>query len=459
MSPAEYNSGVLPGTAPFIAPQPALGDQHNRISTTFAPQLRQRIAHVSDQLATDHPQLAIMFQQCYPNTLETTTRLLDDGTTFVFTGDIPAMWLRDSSAQVRPYVSLAAEDADIRRLVSGLIRRQAQYIAIDPYANAFNEQPNGRHHANDRTEMGPWIWERKFELDSLCYPIQLCADYWNATHDSTIFDTGVRQMFTRVVEIMRIEQRHDTASTYRFERAPEACALPSDTLPFDGKGTPINATGMIWSGFRPSDDACAYGFHIPSNMFAVVVLGHIAQFAREFYHDVELTAQADQLRAAIDAGIQAHGTVDHPRYGRIYAYETDGSGNYNLMDDANVPSLLSIPYLGYRPIDDPIYQCTRRFVLSNDNPCYYKGAWARGVGSPHTPAGYIWPIGLIMQGLTTNDAAEQRALLDMLAATTAGTNYMHESFDPDQPDHFTRPWFAWANSLFGEFVCRWIGVA
>ncbi|HWE63196.1 MAG TPA: glycoside hydrolase family 125 protein, partial [Chloroflexota bacterium] len=231
--------------------------------------------------------------------------------------------------------------------------------------------------------------------------------------------------------------------------------LPTDNLQRDGRGTPTAYTGMVWSGFRPSDDACTYGYLIPANMFAVIALGYLAEIARTVYADPDMAARAEQLRAQIDRGIQAHGIVEHPRYGPIYAYEVDGYGNYSLMDDANVPSLLSIPYLGYRPATDEVYLNTRRFVLSRDNPYYFEGRYARGIGSPHTPPGYIWPIALAMQGLTAVDRAEQDELVRMLVETTAGTNYMHESFDPDDPAQFTRPWFAWANSLFGEFIVAW----
>lgn len=412
-----------------------------------------RIAALASHLNTVCSGLGDLFQQCYPNTLETTTQLLDDGTTFVFTGDIPAMWLRDSSAQVRPYIRFAKDDPDIQRLLRGLIQRQAMYLLIDPYANAFNPQPNGQGHQDDRTDMNPWLWERKFELDSLCYPVQLCQDYWAATGDASIFTADLKRAFERIVSVMEVEQHHDTASPYTFER--DNCYLPTDTLPFSGSGTRTNFTGMVWSGFRPSDDACTFGYLIPANMFAVVVLGYLATFARDIYADNDLAARAVRLRDDIELGIQTYAIVNHPHYERIYAYETDGFGNHNLMDDANVPSLLSIPYLGYRPADDPIYRNTRAFILSSENPYYFEGRCAKGVGSPHTPSGYIWHIGLIMQALTSADAGEQAALLEMIAATTAGTNFMHESFNPDDPSQFTRPWFAWANSLFGELVFRW----
>lgn len=260
-------------------------------------------------------------------------------------------------------------------------------------------------------------------------------------------------MLRCIVMVIRREQHHDQDSPYYFERAN---VIQSDTLPFAGKGTRTNFTGMSWSGFRPSDDACKFGYLIPANMFAVVILSYIADFASKFYDDAALAAEASALRQEIDFGIQTYGLIDHPKYGRIYVYETDGFGNYNLMEDANVPSLLSIPYLGYRPATDPTYQNTRAFILSRDNPYYATGSQARGIGSPHTLPGYVWPISLIMQALTATTRVEQDELLTMLLNTTAGTHYMHESFDPSQPDQFSRPWFAWANSLFGEFVIKWV---
>jgi len=413
------------------------------------------IFHDEVQRALDHlkdrPELSEIFRKCYPSSLLTTAERLADGTSFVFTGDIPAMWLRDSAAQVRPYIRQVGHDPDIQALVGGLIRRHARYILLDPYANAFNKTANGAGHQTDLTDMSAWVWERKYELDSLCYAVQLIVDYVDATHDLLIFDHDLHQMFRVVVETIRREQRHDTDSSYRFQRHN---GVPGDTLGFDGRGTRTNFTGMSWSGFRPSDDACEFGYLIPANMFAVVTLGHLARFAHDQYGDQTLADEAEHLRAEIAFGIQTYGIVDHPKYGPIYAYETDGYGNYALMDDANVPSLLSMPYLGFCAPDDPIYRNTRAFILSPANPYYAEGKFARGIGSPHTPPGRIWPIALVMQGLTSTDPAEKRALLDMLCATTAGTGYMHESFDPDHPAQFSREWFGWANSLFGEFVLR-----
>ena len=392
------------------------------------------------------PALADSFEKCYPNTLETTTELNDDGTAFVFTGDIPAMWLRDSSAQVRHYLPIAKKDPLIRRVIEGLTEKQAECVLNDAYANAFNREASGKCWSEDKTEfVNPLAWERKYETDSLCYPVSLAYHYWKASGSTNHFTEKFKAACRRILEVFRTEQRHEN-SKYFFMR--ENCP-PSDTLPNEGKGNPVAYTGMTWSGFRPSDDACRYGYLIPSNMFAVVILGYMEEI---FSDDETIAKPAAELRKQIDGGIKKYGVYNHPVYGRIYAYETDGMGNYTLMDDANVPSLLSIPYLGYVSADDEIYRNTRRFILSESNPYYYEGTAAKGIGSPHTPERYIWHISLSMQGLTSTDKAEKEYLLDIFEKSTAGTGYMHEGFDVDNPDKFTRSWFAWANSIFSEFI-------
>ncbi|TYP76546.1 glycoside hydrolase family 125 protein [Paenibacillus methanolicus] len=404
----------------------------------------------------DKPHLAAIFENGFSNTLQTTVKRMPDGTTFVITGDIPAMWLRDSAAQVRPYLVLAQEDADLADMIEGLVRRQLACVLLDPYANAFNESASASGHQQDLTEMSPWLWERKYEIDSLCYPLQLSYLLWKNTGRTAHLDQAFRQAAAAIIELWTTEQRHETESTYRFQRLD---CPPTDTLPREGKGSPTGYTGMTWSGFRPSDDACTYGYLIPSNMFAVVVLRYVEEIAKDVLDDAALAEQAARLRAEIDLGIQTHGIVDHPEYGRMYAYETDGLGQYNLMDDANVPSLLAIPYLGYAGKDDPIYQNTRRFILSRENPYFYEGQAASGIGSPHTPNRYIWHISLAMQGLTASDKLEQARMLEMLAATTADTGLMHEGFHADDPHRFTRPWFSWANMMFGELLLDYCGIA
>jgi uncharacterized protein len=401
-----------------------------------------------EQVAKNFPQhqrLGTLFANTFSNTFTTTLRPQADGSMFVITGDIAAMWLRDSAAQVRVYLPLAKTDSAFAALIAGVVQRQMDFILHDPYANAFNETANGRCHNRDHTEMSDWIWERKYELDSLCAPLKLAYDLWAATGQASLFDVNFIKAAWLIVKTITLEQRHEN-SDYCFERyeGPE-----SDTLANKGRGNPVAFTGMSWCGFRPSDDACTYNYLVPSNMFAVVALECLAKLPLE---DAALKVAAQHLATEIRHGIEQFGKIQHPQYGEIYAYEVDGFGHHNMMDDANVPSLLAMPYLGYCSAEDAAYKRTRAFVLSRDNPYYYEGNAARGVGSPHTPHGYIWPIGLSMQGLTSTEHSEKLALLETLLATDAETGLMHESFHKDEPVKFTRPWFAWANSLFAEFV-------
>lgn len=399
--------------------------------------------------------IADMFEQCLSNTWNTTIRRGEDGTTFVITGDIPAMWLRDSAAQIRPFLIAAADDEAIADMIEGLVERQFRYIIHDPYANAFNEEASGKGHQNDKTNMTPWIWERKYEIDSLCYPIQLSYLLWKNTGRISQFGQSFRNGVEEILKLWTLEQNHENASNYSFERF--GCPA-SDTLPREGKGSPVAITGMTWSGFRPSDDACQYGYLIPSNMFAVTSLRRLTEIARQVLGDDDLADRAAVLADEIHRGIERYAKVEHPSFGTIYAYETDGLGHYNMMDDANVPSLLSIPYMGYASEDDPIYESTRRFVLSAGNPYFYEGAAASGIGSPHTPDRYIWPIALAMQGLTAKDQAEKEELLDLMERTDAGTGFMHEGFHADDPAAYTRPWFSWANMMFCELVLDVCGI-
>ena len=410
----------------------------------------------ADEVLSENPKLARTFRNAFSCTLETTLKMTDEGDSFVITGDIPAMWLRDSSAQVRHYLPFVKEDAELRGIIEGLITRQAKCILHDPYANAFNETANGAHCcADDNTDMSESVWERKYEVDSLCYPVNLCYMYWKASGEEKIFTPALHDALRLVVSTFTCEQRHWEGSPYTFTRdmgecPPDICER--ETLQRDGLGLPVNYTGMTWSGFRPSDDACMFNYLIPSNMFAVVILGYITEIAQEVYNDPDLAAAAKKLRREIDLGIRRYGIFHHPNHGRIYALETDGFGNYNLMDDANCPGLLSIPYLGYCTADDPIYLNTRSFVLSRDNPYYYEGKYAKGIGSPHTPKNYIWHIGLAIQALTCGSKEEAKEIINTIISTDADCELMHEGFDADDPHNFTRPWFAWANSLFAELV-------
>lgn len=412
--------------------------------------LIKKANELEEKVKVQYPKLAPMIKQCFLNTIETTVQQLDDGSYFVITGDIPAMWLRDSAAQIRPYIKYANEDENLKQILRSVIEKHAFYIQVDPYSNAFNAAEKVPEHGyQDTTDFeSKWIWERKYEVDSLCASLYLAYEYYDLVGDTTIFTPALKGMIEAIEKTFRLEQRHDQ-SEYFFKRinCPKI-----DTLAMDGTGRPVNYTGMTWSGFRPSDDACKFNYLIPSNMMAVVALRYASVLAKAGYQDEALASRCKKLSEEIEDGIEAYGVVDHPKYGKIYAYETDGFGNYNLMDDANSPSLLSIPYIGYREAYDEVYQNTRRFILSKDNPYYYEGTAAKGIGSPHTPKNYIWHISLVMQILTGTNEEERKACLDMIANTHAGTNFMHEGFDVNNPANFTREWFAWANTLFAQMV-------
>lgn len=407
------------------------------------------IKSVSDTLGSDNPIFKV-FKNCYLNTINTTVQKLPDNTTFVITGDIPAMWLRDSACQLKPYLVAAVHNHEIRDTIAGLISRQIQYILYDPYANAFNKEPNGKGWTSDKTEMSPWVWERKYEIDSLCYPIALAYEFWKKTQSTQIFTDNFLKAIKKIIEIWEIEQFHETRSSYSFERFDES---HTDTLSRGGKGALVKeGIGLLWSGFRPSDDACTYGYLIPSNMFAVVILNYIAEIVRTVYNNPKLENTAITMSKKIQNAIETYGLITHPKFGTVYAYEVDGFGQYTIIDDANVPSLLSIPYIGYLPETNQIYRNTRNLILSEANPYFYCGTHAQGIGSPHTPTRHIWAISLAMEGLTSSDIQKKQNILELLVKTDGGTGFMHESFHVDNPQKYTREWFSWANSIYCELV-------
>ncbi len=414
--------------------------------------VEETILRVSADIAD--PELAWLFRNCFPNTLDTTVDfgMVDDKPdTFVITGDIEAMWLRDSTAQIWPYLPLTPEDSELRQLIRGVIHRQTRCILIDPYANAFNKEPGESPWADDLTEMKPELHERKWEIDSLCYPVRLAYSYWKTTGDTLPFDAEWREAMGRVLETFRRQQRKADRGPYKFQRVT---GWQTDTVAGAGYGNPIRPVGLIVSIFRPSDDATTFPFLVPSNHFAVVSLLQLAEMIREIRDEAGFSAECNALAAEVREALFAHAVVTHPVHGEVWAYEVDGFGNRHHMDDANIPSLLSLPYLGACASDDPLYRRTRAFVLSLDNPYYFSGEAGEGVGGPHVGLEMVWPLGITMRALTSTDDAEIAHCLRMLKETHGGTGLMHESFHQDDPTRFTREWFAWANTLFGELILK-----
>jgi meiotically up-regulated gene 157 (Mug157) protein len=415
--------------------------------------VERTIAQVQSSIA--NKELAWMFGNCFPNTLDTTVEFeVIDGRpdTYVITGDIDAMWLRDSSAQVYPYLPLMKDDPPLQRLIAGVINHQTHCILKDPYANAFYKDETRRGEwRNDMTDMKPGVHERKWEIDSLCYPIRLAHEYWKLSGDTAPFDAAWHDAIKLTLRTFREQQRRIGRGPYRFMRRTE---FATDTVPGRGYGNPARPVGLIYSMFRPSDDATIFPFLVPSNFFAVVSLRQAAEMAEKIQKNSELVEQCRALADEVENALHDHAVVEHPQAGRIYAYEVDAFGNYYCTDDGNIPSLLSLPYLGAVKRDDRLYRNTRRFLLSEDNPYFCRGKAASGPGGPHVGVDMIWPLGVIMQGLTATEDAEIRQCLDTLRRTHAGTGFIHEAFHKDDPKKFTRSWFAWANTIFGEFVLK-----
>ena len=439
-------------TKVYVSQRPA---SENRLFRSKA--VEKKIQEITKMLKNQR--LAWMFENCFPNTLDTTVRYyVTDGEddTLVYTGDIHAMWLRDSGAQVWPYLALANTDPELKKMLRGVILRQFKCIMLDPYANAFLDphDPNPNHEwMSDRTAMKPELHERKWEIDSLCYVIRLAYQYWITTGDASIFGKEWEQAIALVLQTFKEQQKINGHGPYTFQRKTER---QFDTLSNNGLGNPVKPVGLIASAFRPSDDATLFQFLIPSNFFAVTSLRKAAEISSKVTKNEDVAKECIDLAVSVENALQEHAIYNHPKYGKIYAYEVDGFGNRLLMDDANVPSLLAMAYLGDVSMDDLIYQNTRKFVWSEDNPYFFKGKAGEGIGGPHIGYDMVWPMSIMMKAFTASDDAEIKACIEMLMKTDADTGFMHESFHKDDPANFTRAWFAWQNTLFGELIIKLI---
>lgn len=458
---ARYTKVVIPVDGKYESKRPAMEE---RLFTSVA--VEKKIKEVQ-KLLRKNPKLAWMFANCYPNTLESTVhyRVLANGDddTFVYTGDIPAMWLRDSGAQVWPYVALANKDEKLRKMLRGVILRQLKCINIDRYANAFNDGATGAGWQKDDTDMKPEVFERKYEIDSFCYPIRLAYEYWKVTGDDSVFGEDWMQAITNILTTFKEQQRKVTLKAYHFTRMTDRSF---DTVGWDGYGAPVKPVGLIASMFRPSDDATILPFLVPANFMAVSSLNKAAEILKHCAektqseevkrNTLDLVEQCVSMSAEVKDALRKYAVVDHPKYGKIYAYEVDGFGNRLLMDDANVPSLLGMGYLGDVNMNDSIYQNTRRFVWSEDNPCFFRGKVGEGIGGPHIGYDMPWPMSIMMKCFTANSDNEIRWCMKMLLNTDAGMGFIHESFNKDDASKYTRAWFAWQNTLFGELVLKLI---
>ena len=401
------------------------------------------------KLGIGDPEIAWLFENCFPNTLDTTIHFEKHNGkphTYVITGDIDAMWLRDSSAQVWPYLPLMKSDKPLQDLIAGVINKHTESVLLDPYANAFYDKTTKisewRH---DKTEMKPGVHERKWEVDSLCYVIRLAYHYWKFASDTDPFDKSWVSAMKTIVKTFKEQQRKLNSGPYTFMRGWEPCTE-------DGKGIPGKPTGMIFSTFRSSDDRTLFPFLIPSNLFAVVSLKQLAEIFSATGLDNSFSAECDELAEEVQKAVMEFGVVNRNNE-KVFALETDGFGSIYFADDSNVPSLLSLPYIGAVKPEDTLYLNTRKGLLNEKtNPYYTKGLAAEGIASPHINRDMIWPMSIIIRAMTSNDDKEIGNCLQTLKHTHAGKGFMHESFHKDNPSLYTRDWFAWANTLFGELI-------
>lgn len=394
------------------------------------------VAEVRRRLGADEAALAVRFEAWF---LSTWRRALDPGRGTVITGDIPAMWPRDATAQLRPCL-LAAHDPKVAAALETAARHLSHLVALDPWANAFVVDRRRPLLPLDLPRPRAGVWERKHEVDGPAWALAFGSWVHRATGRAGHLD-ALAAAGAATVWCWTIEQDH-ARSPYRFVRVG---GTRRDRVGRWGRGRPVGRTGMPWCGFRPSDDACAFGYHVPSSMLAVVALRDVAAWVPGAAH----------LADEVEAGVERWGVV-----GGRYVAEVDGLGGVLAADDANVPSLVSIPYLGYRPARHPVVAATRAAVWSAANPWFVDGPRVHGIGSPHTGPGTVWPLSLLMHALTaTDEATAWRSLRAAVALAWPGpTGGLPESVRADRPDRRTRRWFGWADALGAETVGALVGL-
>ncbi|KAM0816940.1 hypothetical protein AB5N19_02742 [Seiridium cardinale] len=379
------------------------------------------------------------------------------------------MWLRDSANQMRSYKQLLeanTSSASLASLFRGAINLQSRYLLTSPHCNAFQApvesgKPPQDNSAADTDVVFPgydknFVFECKYELDSLSAFLQLSYDYYDKTQDADFF--GKFQWANAITTVLDTAEAllvgtyaddgHVNDSPFTFQRTTTSA---SETLLNKGAGSPVKGgTGLVRSAFRPSDDSTIFQLFIPANMMFSSYLGKCAEIMDKI--DSNLAGRMSTLATSVRNGIETYGKVQHPTYGQIYAYEIDGFGSSNLMDDANVPSLLGAPIIDYVDASDETYQNTRHFVLSTNDPYYMHGPVLNGTGGPHVGPGKAWPMSIIVSLLSSNDDTEIISGLRQILSSTDSLGLIHESIDTFDQSQWTRQWFSWANGLFGQLL-------
>lgn len=422
--------------------------------------------------------LAVIYQNCFPNTLDTTVEYdstKDD--TFVITGDIEAMWLRDSSFQVFPYIKFAKTDLKLRRMLLAMIKRQSKSILIDPYANAFNKNEFNSPWQNDITykmvngqkikAMNTKLWERKYELDSIISPLFFAYNFYEQTKETSFITNSEWQAaLATIISVVKKEMRGSEEED--LNGGPEYFFQRTANEPFDslhqGRGNPAGSCGLVKSMFRNSDDAATFAYSIPENAFLVATFKKVASMLKTFLttnkiDEIQykkyllLINDLEAISSSVQTAIYKNGVFKDPETNeRYFAYEVDCYGNHYFLDDPGYPSLTALPFFGFIDKEDALYISTRKRILSKKNPYYFQGLIGDGLGSAHSERYYIWPLFSIMRALTSSNEAEILEAVKLLQYTAAETGFMHESVNVNDTTKFTRPWFAWTNSFFGYMI-------
>ncbi|CCE86422.1 Piso0_004911 [Millerozyma farinosa CBS 7064] len=459
---------------PYMRPAPKCRTFTSKAVETIIEDLKSKV---------EDEDLGRLIENCLPNTLDTTilwhrpsskSNSPSDPQSFVVTGDIHAEWLRDAARQLSVYQPFVKYDDKLRDLIKGAINTQAFYINQSPYCNAFHPPPGSGVKRGDSAKdkvLPPvnwrYVFECKYELDSLASFLTLSNEYYaNSGHDTSFINDAWLSAYKRVLVVLQRESSPtfdgETGAVLPFRYIfLRDTTIASETLPLGGSGNPAKfGVGMVRSAFRPSDDACNLQFFVPANAHILTELrnARAAYLNKDTIKDPNMDVVleiTDEFINAISKGINEYGIVNHPKWGKVYAYEVDGYGSAIHMDDANVPSLLSLPDLGFIPRTDEVYQNTRKMILSFEgNPFYLKGSAFEGIGGPHVGIFNAWPLSSLLRIRTSDDDNEILQNLKLVMETTGGLGLMHETVQVNSKGGFTytRPWYAWCNSEFGKTI-------
>ncbi|PNP46590.1 hypothetical protein TGAMA5MH_02048 [Trichoderma gamsii] len=447
-----YSSGSL--KLPYMRPS-------EECRTFKSPAVEKVISDLKSQLKD--PDVARLFENTFPSTLDTTVKYFDPSLNlaFIITGDITAQWLRDTGNQFAHLYKLLPHDKNLQALVKAVINTEARYISQYPYCGSFQPPPESglapsvNDWATDVVVNPPvnnqTVFECKYELDSLAGFLKITRSYYANTKDSSFINDNWNAAMSQIVRVLYEQSQSSWSSDFEwvsyYNWTGTAGAL-SPMVPNSGNGEPKQANGLVASSHRPSDDLCVFNFITSDNAMMSVELANVANMLSKIGVQKSLATQLSQYSNTIKQAVWAHTRATNG----IFAYETNGIGAQYIMDDANVPSLVSLPYLGFLERSDPTYQKTKAAMFSRANPYYAAGKSWNGIGGPHVNATYPWPMSHISGIFGTDDDNEIKQRLAIILENTSGLGLIHESVNIYNTSVYTRPWFAWANSYFAEMI-------